>query len=62
MINVKQVNTIMTTSYAVIRHHLRSLILEACEGLRPFVITTKDNHLACMDYIIVDTNYCFDYS
>ena len=45
MIDVKQVNTIMTTSYAVIRHHLRSLIIEACEGMRPFVMTTKDNHL-----------------
>ena len=45
MIDVKQVNTIMTTSYAVIRHHLRSLIIEACEGMRRFVMTTKDNHL-----------------
>ena len=45
MISVKQVNIIMIISYVVIRHHLRSLIIEACEGLRPFVITTKDNHL-----------------
>ena len=57
MIIVKQVNTIMITSYVVIRHHLRSqLLIEACEGLRTFVMTTKDNHLAytavpCMNYI-----------
>ena len=62
MINVKRVNTIMTTSYAVIRHHLRSLIIEACEGMRPFVITIKDNYLACTDYIIIDTNYLYEAS
>ena len=46
MINVKNVNIIMIISYIVIRHHLRSqLIKEDCEGLRTFVITTKDNHL-----------------
>ena len=57
MINVKQDNIIMIISYVVIRHHLRSLIIEACEGLRPFVMTTKDNHLPytavpCLNYII----------
>ena len=57
MISVKQVNIIMIILYVVIRHHLRSLIIEACEGLRPFVITTKDNHLPytavpCLNYII----------
>ena len=46
MINVKKDNIIMIISYVVIRHHLRSqLIIEACEGMRPFVMTTKDNHL-----------------
>ena len=56
-INVKNANMVMITSYIVIMHHLRSLIIEACEGLRPFVITTKDNHLPytdvpCLYYII----------
>ena len=46
MINVKQDNIIMIISYVVIRHHLRfQLLKEKCEGMRPFVMTTKDNHL-----------------
>ena len=57
MINVKKDDIIMIISYVVIRHHLRSLIIEVCEGLRSFVITTKDNHLPytavpCLNYNI----------
>ena len=56
-INVKNANIIMITSYIVTWHHLRSLIIEACEGLHPFVMMTKDNHLPytdvpCLYYII----------
>ena len=57
MINVRKDDIIMIISYVVIRHHLRSqLLIEACEGLRTFVMTTKDNHLPytavpCMNYI-----------
>ena len=49
--SVKQVNTTMTVSYVVIAHHLRFSYFPKTsrnvnfEGLRTFVMTTKDNHL-----------------
>ena len=58
MINVRKDDIIMIISYVVIRHHLRfQLLKEKCEGMRPFVMTTKDNHLPytavpCLNYII----------
>ena len=56
MINVRKDDIIMIISYVVIRHHLRfQLLKEKCEGMRPFVMTTKDNHLPytavpCLNY------------
>ena len=50
-INANDVNTTMTASYAVIAHHLRFSDFPKTsrnvnfEGLRTFVMTTKDNHL-----------------
>jgi hypothetical protein len=50
-INANAVNTTMTVSYVVIAHHLRFSDFPKTsrnvnfEGLRTFVITTKDNHL-----------------
>ena len=50
-INANDVNTTMTVSYAVIAHHLRFSDFPKTsrnvnfEGLRTFVMTTKDNHL-----------------
>ena len=50
-INVNDVNTTMTVSYIVIAHHLRFSDFPKTsrnvnfEGLRTFVMTTKDNHL-----------------
>ena len=49
--SVKHVNTTMTVSYVVIAHHLRFSDFPKTsrnvnfEGLRTFVMTTKDNHL-----------------
>ena len=50
-INANAVNTTMTVSYVVIAHHLRFSDFPKTsrnvnfEGLRTFVMTTKDNHL-----------------
>ena len=50
-INANAVSTTMTVSYVVIAHHLRFSDFPKTsrnmnfEGLRTFVMTTKDNHL-----------------
>ncbi len=50
-ISANAVNTTMTVSYIVIAHHLRFSDFPKTsrnvnfEGLRTFVMTTKDNHL-----------------
>ena len=51
IINANAVSTTMTVSYVVIAHHLRFSDFPKTsrnvnfEGLRTFVMTTKDNHL-----------------
>ena len=66
MINVRKDDIIMIISYVVIRHHLRfQLLKEKCEGMRPFVMTTKDNHLpyTAVPFMIITyhifSNYIF---
>lgn len=69
--SVKQVNTTMTVSYVVIAHHLRFSYFPKTsrnvnfEGLRTFVMTTKDNHLpyTAVPFMIITyhifSNYIF---
>ena len=70
-INANAVNTTMTVSYVVIAHHLRFSDFPKTsrnvnfEGLRTFVMTTKDNHLpyTAVPFMIITyhifSNYIF---
>lgn len=69
-INANAVNTTMTVSYVVIAHHLRFSDFPKTsrnvnfEGLRTFVMTTKDNHLpyTAVPFMIITYHIFSNYS